>query len=113
MDACLAAADLVICRSGAITLSELQAAGKASILVPSPYVAENHQYHNAMVLVNHGAAKIVEEAKYDREEFLRMVRDLVTNPEEIHKLSANAAKLAVLDSAERCYREIHRLVQGN
>ena len=112
MDACLAAADLVICRSGAITLSELQAAGKASILVPSPYVAENHQYHNAMVLVNHGAAKIVEEAKYNREDFLRMIRDLVTHPEEIQKLSANAAKLAVLDSAQRCYREIHRLLQG-
>ncbi|MBQ6569466.1 MAG: UDP-N-acetylglucosamine--N-acetylmuramyl-(pentapeptide) pyrophosphoryl-undecaprenol N-acetylglucosamine transferase, partial [Clostridia bacterium] len=54
----MAAADLVICRSGAITLSELQAQGKASILIPSPNVAENHQYHNAMALVNRGAAKI-------------------------------------------------------
>lgn len=51
MPECFAAADLIIGRSGASTLSELEAAGKASILIPSPNVAENHQYHNAMTLV--------------------------------------------------------------
>lgn len=61
MPECLAAADLVICRAGAITLSELQAQGKASILIPSPNVAENHQYHNAMALVSRNAAVIIEE----------------------------------------------------
>lgn len=61
MPDCLAAADLVICRAGAITLSELQAQGKASILIPSPNVAENHQYHNAMAMVNRDAAMIIEE----------------------------------------------------
>ena len=50
MDKCLAAADLVICRSGASTLSEIEAVGRASILIPSPNVSENHQYHNAMAL---------------------------------------------------------------
>ena len=54
MPVCLAAADLVISRAGAMTLSEIQATGKASILIPSPNVAENHQYHNAMALVNPG-----------------------------------------------------------
>ena len=49
MPTCLAAADLVICRAGASTLSELTAAGRASILIPSPNVAENHQYHNAKI----------------------------------------------------------------
>lgn len=61
MDVCMAAADLVICRAGAITLSEIQALGKPAILIPSPNVAENHQYHNAMALVNAGAADIIEE----------------------------------------------------
>lgn len=61
MDDCLAAADLVICRAGASTLSELEAAGRASILIPSPNVAENHQYHNGMVLVNNNAAVLIEE----------------------------------------------------
>ena len=61
MPRCLAAADLVISRCGAITLAEIRAAGKASVLIPSPNVAENHQYHNAMVLANHGAAVVIEE----------------------------------------------------
>lgn len=61
MPTCMAAADLVICRAGAITLSEIQAMGKPAILIPSPNVAENHQYHNAMALVNAGAADIIEE----------------------------------------------------
>ncbi|HBN81827.1 MAG TPA: UDP-N-acetylglucosamine--N-acetylmuramyl-(pentapeptide) pyrophosphoryl-undecaprenol N-acetylglucosamine transferase, partial [Ruminococcaceae bacterium] len=61
MPECLAAADLVICRAGAITLSELQARGRASILIPSPNVAENHQYHNAMALVRRRAALMIEE----------------------------------------------------
>ena len=51
MDVCMSAADVVICRAGASSLSEFQALGKASILIPSPNVTENHQYHNAMALV--------------------------------------------------------------
>ena len=61
MDLCMAAADLVISRAGAITLSEIEAQGKASILIPSPNVAENHQFHNAMTLKNRGAAVVIEE----------------------------------------------------
>ena len=52
MDVCMAAADVVIGRAGASSLSEIEAMGKASILIPSPYVAENHQFHNAMALLN-------------------------------------------------------------
>lgn len=61
MPVCLAAADLVICRAGAMTISELQAQGKPAVLIPSPNVAENHQFHNAMSLVNANAASIIEE----------------------------------------------------
>lgn len=110
MDTCLAAADLVICRSGAITLSELQATGKASILVPSPYVAENHQFHNAMVLVNHGAAMLIEEKDYDKDNFLRMVESVYQDREKLNQLGKNASKLAILDSTERIYRLICGLI---
>ena len=61
MPECLAAADLVIGRAGAITLTEIEATGKCSILIPSPNVAENHQFHNAMALVNRDAAVMIEE----------------------------------------------------
>lgn len=61
MDVCLAASDLVIGRAGASSLSEIEAVGRASILIPSPNVAENHQYHNAMALVENDAARVIEE----------------------------------------------------
>ena len=57
----LAAADLVIARSGALTLAELEAVGRASVLIPSPNVAENHQYYNALELQKAGAAVVIEE----------------------------------------------------
>lgn len=62
----MAAADLVISRSGALTLAELEAMGRASILIPSPNVAENHQYYNALELQNAGAAIVIEEKRPDR-----------------------------------------------
>ena len=57
----LAAADLVISRAGALTLAELEAVGRAAVLIPSPNVAENHQYYNAMELQKAGAAVVIEE----------------------------------------------------
>lgn len=113
MDNCLAAADLVICRSGAITLSELEVAGKASVLIPSPTVSENHQYHNAMVLQNHHAALVIEEKDYKKEEFVAVVKDLCMNPEKLAELSRNASALAVFDTAEQIYREVRELVDAN
>ncbi len=110
MATCLAAADLVICRSGAITLSELEATGKASILVPSPYVAENHQYHNAMVLVNHEAAFLIEEKNYEKTKFLDMVEELWKNPQKLQKFGQNASKLGVLDTTKRIYDKIKILL---
>ena len=113
MDTCLAAADLVICRSGAITLSELEVAGKASILIPCPTVSENHQYHNALVLQNHHAAIVIEEKNYNKEEFVAVVKDLCMNPEKLQELSRNASALAVLDTADQIYRAVRELVPQN
>ncbi|MDP4119428.1 MAG: undecaprenyldiphospho-muramoylpentapeptide beta-N-acetylglucosaminyltransferase, partial [Bacillota bacterium] len=73
MSTCLAAADIVISRAGAITLSELQAAGKPSILIPSPNVAENHQFHNAMAMVIEEAALIIEEKDLTNDSLAEMV----------------------------------------
>jgi len=112
MDTCLAAADLVICRSGAITLSELQVAGKASVLIPCPTVSENHQYHNAMVLQNHNAAVVIEEKNYNKEEFIETVKDLCMNPEKLAAFSKNASAMAVFDTADRIYNEVRALVKG-
>ncbi len=109
MEDTLVAADIVICRSGAISISELEVAGKASILIPSPYVAENHQYHNAMVLVKNEAALIIEEKDYDKDEFIAQIEKLYNSPELIKAMAKNASKLAILDTAKRIYDEIIRL----
>lgn len=81
MPDCLAAADLVIARAGAMTLAELTALGRASVLIPSPNVAENHQYHNAMVLENHHAAVVIEEKDLTGEKLAETVRRLTDDPE--------------------------------
>lgn len=104
MPECLAAADLVICRAGAITLSELQVQGKASILIPSPNVAENHQYHNAMALVNRGAAAIIEEKDLTGEALCRKVDELFASPNTIRSLGENAKKMAIVNANARIYK---------
>lgn len=97
----LASADLVICRAGALTISELEVQGKASILIPSPYVAENHQYHNAMALANRGAAVVIEEKNLSGKVLVEKVEELLRDPERLKEIGRNAQKGAIVDSGER------------
>lgn len=110
MDVCLAAADLVICRSGASTLAELEAAGKASILIPSPIVAGNHQYHNAMVLGNAGAAIVVEQKNASSKRIISWIEKLYKDPENVKAMSENAAKLYLTDTNDRILAVIDKLI---
>ena len=111
MPACLAAADLVICRAGASTLSELAAAGRASILIPSPNVAENHQYHNAMVLQNAGAAIVLEEKDLTGEALVKLVKELTEDPARLRRLGENARKLAAPRAVEEIADQLLTLVK--
>ena len=106
MDVLLAAADLVICRSGAITISELAIQGKPAVLIPSPNVAENHQYHNAMTLVSKGAAAIIEEKDLSGEKLTEVVSGLITDKEKLDTMSKNAKECAIVDTNERIYKVI-------
>lgn len=106
MPQCLAAADLVVGRAGAMTLSEIEAKAKASILIPSPNVAENHQYHNAMALVNRGAAELIEEKDLTGDLLWERVENLLINPEIVQSLGENAGKMGIADANDRIYREI-------
>ncbi|WP_297957469.1 undecaprenyldiphospho-muramoylpentapeptide beta-N-acetylglucosaminyltransferase [uncultured Ruminococcus sp.] len=109
MDVCLAAADLVICRSGASTLAELEAAGKASILIPSPIVAGNHQYHNAMVLGNAGAAVVIEQKDVTNEKMIAEIEKLYSDSEKVKEMSGNAAKLHLTDTNDRILNVVAKL----
>ena len=92
----MAACDLFINRAGASTLSEIEALGKPSILIPSPYVAENHQYHNAMTLVEKNAAVVIEEKDLTGEK-------LLADRAGLDKMGENARAMCVSDAAKRIY----------
>ena len=109
MDLAYAAADVVISRSGASSVSELCAAHKAVIFVPSPNVAEDHQTHNAMALVNRYAAMMVTDADAP-EKLMKTACTLLHEPERIALLEKNIATLARTDAAMDIVKEVYRII---
>lgn len=111
MDVMLAAADLVICRAGAITLSELQVCGKPSILIPSPYVAENHQYFNALTLKQSGSAELIEEKDLSVSSLISKVDVILSDKSILNNMAENARKSAITNANERIYNVIMDLIK--
>lgn len=109
MPECLAACDLIITRSGAITLSEIQAQGKAAIFIPSPNVTENHQFHNAMVLANADAGVVIEEKDLTGKLLCDTIEKLISDRNRLKQMGANAAKIAKTDANELIYSEVMKL----
>ena len=90
----MAAADLVLCRAGASTVSELTYMHKPTIFVPSPYVTNNHQFKNAKVVEDAGGALIFEEDSLKASELLNTVRSILSSKEELEKMSCAMERLA-------------------
>ena len=109
MDLAYAAADVVVSRSGASSVSELCAMGKAIVFVPSPNVAEDHQTHNAMALVNKEAAMLVKDNEAV-DELLSTAIGLTKNEERRHVLEKNAEALALRNAAQVICDEVYKLV---
>ena len=112
MDLAYAMADVVISRSGASSVSEICAACKAAVFVPSPNVAEDHQTHNAMALVRKGAALIVKDAEA-KEKLLPTALELLADPERIASIEAAAGALAKRDAAREIADEVYKLLEKN
>lgn len=100
-----AAADLVICRSGASTVSELTLCGKPSVLIPYPSASNNEQLRNALLLQEVGAAIVVED-KDIHSNLLRIVTEQISSKEKLSKMSENAKKLAFPDAAQNIAESI-------
>ena len=109
----MAAADLVICRAGASTISEVCASGTPCIIVPSPNVTDNHQEKNARVLERHGAAVVIREADCDGDSLYETAKELLSDKEKCHAMRVAAKKIAVVDAAERIYSVIRELTTKN
>lgn len=110
MDLAYAVADVVVSRSGASSVSELCAANKAVIFVPSPNVAEDHQTHNAMALVNKYAAMMVKDAEAT-DKLMKTACALLEEPERIALLERNIAALARTDAAMDIVKEVYTCTQ--
>ena len=110
MDLAYAVADVVISRSGASSVSELCAAHKATIFVPSPNVTEDHQTHNAMALVNKDAALIVKDVEAD-EKLMKTACELIEDTAKVTLLEENIGKLALRDAAMTIVDEIYKIVR--
>ena len=111
MDRCLSAADLVICRAGASSLSEFEALGKPSILGPSPNVTENPQFHNAMALVNNNAAVIIEEKDLNGEKLGAEMDRLLSDKALLKEIGDNARKMADTDATQRICEIVISLIK--
>ncbi len=109
MDLAYAVADAVVSRSGASSVSELCACGKAAIFVPSPNVAEDHQTHNAMALVSRGAGLLVKDSEAP-EKLMAAACALLGDRRKIEEMEGNALKLALPDAAQSIADEIYRIV---
>ena len=111
MDKAYKAADLVISRAGASSISELCLLGKPSILVPSPNVAEDHQTHNAMALVDRNAALIVKDAEAE-EKLISLAMQTVKDELLLQTIGKNAQAMAFLDSDIKIAEEVLKLIKN-
>ncbi|MGO4936715.1 undecaprenyldiphospho-muramoylpentapeptide beta-N-acetylglucosaminyltransferase [Fundicoccus sp. Sow4_H7] len=102
--------DLVVCRSGATTLTELTALGIPSILIPSPYVTDNHQEKNALALVNHQAAIMIKEEEITAEKLYNQVEGLIMNPSRLEHMAEQAKQLGMPNAADLLVKEIEILI---
>jgi len=102
--------DLVVARSGAMTITEISNLGKPSILIPLPNVSNNHQMYNAKVLEKVGAAKIIENDKLSGELLNNTINSIIGEQSVTEKMGQNALKVSTTDAEEKIYEEIKKLV---
>lgn len=102
-------ADLVVCRSGALTVSELAATGKPAILVPYPYAVDDHQTVNAGFLEQAGAAIICQQTDLTADWLTRTLQTLIQEPGRLADMAKSSAQCAVYDATDRTVEEIERI----
>lgn len=104
--------DVMVTRAGASTIAEITVLGVPSVLVPSPYVANNHQFFNAKELVNNNAALLLEEKDFNSDNLLKKIDLLLNNSVLYKEISENAKKMGVINSSDKIYEEIKKVLGG-
>jgi UDP-N-acetylglucosamine--N-acetylmuramyl-(pentapeptide) pyrophosphoryl-undecaprenol N-acetylglucosamine transferase len=111
MDVVMAAADVVLCRAGASTISELTALGKPTVMVPSPYVTNNHQEKNARLLETHGGAVVITEPEATGGGLYDAVSAILSDSEKRSSMARAMKELGIPDATERIYDTVMALVK--
>jgi len=96
-----AAADLIVSRSGATTVAEIKAAGRAAILIPFPFATDDHQTKNARAMVDEKAAVCISNSELNGKRFADTVRELIGDPKRLNEIETNARRIAILDAEVR------------
>lgn len=104
-------ADLVVCRSGAMTVTEIERIGKPSILIPYPFAAENHQEYNARALEKAGSAEVILNKDLNSTSLNDTINKLIQNPEKLKQMGQKAKSLSIEDVEEKIYNEIKKIVK--
>ncbi len=110
MEEIFSVADLVVGRAGAITVSEITAMGKAAVLIPSPYVAHNHQEYNARYLEKNGAAKVVLESELSGETLLEQINAVLKSKDVLLKMQKDSKKIGIADACSTIYSQIKKIM---
>ena len=103
--------DIIVARSGAMTITEISNLGKASILVPLPNVSHDHQLYNAKALEKVGAAKIILDDEITGKKLNNQIEQIISNKNNLKAMEQNALKMATTDAEEKIYNEIKKLVK--
>ena len=111
MEEIFGAADIVVGRAGAITVSEITALGKAAILIPSPYVAHNHQEYNARYLEKNGAARVILESELSGEKVISELNSILNEKALLKKMQVSSKQIGITDACETIYNCIKELIK--
>lgn len=111
MPVLLSAADIVISRAGAMTIAEISALGKASVMIPSPNVTNNHQYKNAAVLEKAGGAVLIQEKDLNPDVLKDKLSELINDRAKLESIKNNVKQFAVPDSLERVDKVVKELLE--
>lgn len=112
MEEVMNACDLVVCRSGAMTITEVSVVGKPAIFIPFPYATENHQEYNARVLEKVGAAKIILDKDLNSENLGETIEEIISDGNRLKEMGDNASKVAMENVEDTIYYEIEKTIRN-
>jgi len=105
-------ADLIICRAGATSLAEITAAGKAAILIPYPWAANDHQLKNAQAMASEGAAILIQQKELSGGKLFGIIEDQLRDEQKLHQMEENSLKLGKVDAAKTIVDNCIKLMTG-